>query len=361
MASFQDIIAAHEMFARGKPGGCKAFFRFATLRKIVLQRRNLEDIQFIGCDLRLARLALSNFRFASFYGSKLDQADFRGCDLTRADMRGVSLQGAQLYAARMDEADFRRASLVEIDDDERWQYRTADNGKAGGFVPSVVDFRDCSMRGARLNGAKLQGADFSGAILEGADLSGANLLDASFDDAVLTDVDLENTILSPDALQGALWAPSPEACRRAQILRDAIAAHADWVRTAGREGAKAVLDGEDLRVLGTSFKGAQLGGASLRAACAVSTDFSGASMVGTHFDGADLRDADFSNADLRGSSFRDCNLAHARFDGADLRRMEGRGGRRYRVRFEGANLRNVNLDKALHDVDDTAERKRAVS
>ena len=212
MASFQDIIAAHEMFARGKPGGCKAFFRFATLRKIVLQRRNLEDIQFIGCDLRLARLALSNFRFASFYGSKLDQADFRGCDLTRADMRGVSLQGAQLYAARMDEADFRRASLVEIDDDERWQYRTADNGKAGGFVPSVVDFRDCSMRGARLNGAKLQGADFSGAILEGADLSGANLLDASFDDAVLTDVDLENTILSPDALQGALWAPSPEAC-----------------------------------------------------------------------------------------------------------------------------------------------------
>ncbi|GLK52248.1 pentapeptide repeat-containing protein [Maricaulis virginensis] len=335
-----ELIAAHEDFAQGVPGGCRAVFRFDALRDLRLLRRKLEGIQFIGCDLSGGRFAESDLRFASFYCSRLEQCDFRGSDLTRADLRGVSLRGTRLNGARLDEADFRSAELARIDEDERFVRHVVHADRqthdgADGLVASV-DFSHCSLKGARLNGARLQGADFSDAILSEADLSGANLLGARFNGAIMTGVALANTRLDADALSGALQDPTSAAHDARPGLQASIRAGNLWTLTQGREGEVPRFDGEDLRVCGRDFSGVALAGASLRNCCAVGVPFTGARLIGAVFDGADLRDADFTGADLRGVSFRNCKLAHARFSSCDLRSLEGSGGRRFAPRFEGS-------------------------
>ena len=343
MEQYRDIIEAHEVLMSGRAGGCRALFRFSKLAGVILQRRNLETIQFLGCDLEGAHLALTNFRFASFYGSNLARADFRGCDLTRADLRGVRLEGASLQSAIMDGADFRRATLIEVDDRQHWKDRTAGTVMVIGQDARTVDFRDCSMRGARLNGARLQGADFGGAVLDGADLTGANLVGARFEDAVICDANFENCQLSPGALDACIREPTKAARARLPDLQARLAAHAEWVASGGQTGAKAILDGADLRVLGSCLKGARLDGASLKGCRAIGIDLSGASLVGAVLDGSDLREAVFRRADLRGCSVRNCRLTRAEFGRADLRQLEGQGGRQYSVRFDGTNLDHVSF------------------
>jgi len=340
LTSNEELIAAHEDFAQGVPGGCRAVFRFDALRDLRLLRRKLEGIQFIGCDLSGGRFAESDLRFASFYCSRLEQCDFRGSDLTRADLRGVSLRGTRLNGARLDEADFRSAELARIDEEERFVRHIVHNERqthdgADGLVASV-DFSHCSLKGARLNGARLQGADFSDAILSEADLSGANLLGARFDGAIMTGVSLANTRLDANALSGALQDPTSKAHDVRPGLQDRIRAGNLWTLTHGCEGEVPRFDGEDLRVCGRDFSGTALAGASFRNCCAVGVPFTGARLIGAVFDGADLRDADFTGADLRGASFRNCKLAHARFSGCDLRSLEGSGGRRFAPRFDGS-------------------------
>ena len=239
----------------------------------------------------------------------------------RADLRGCSLRQADLSGARLDDADMREAVLARADLEGGFGLigRSGDVAlDGGGGRAFAVDFTNCSMKQAKLQGAKLKGANFSGAVLDGANLSDAVLTGASFDGAVLVGVDLSRTRMDSDALKNCILDPSPEAVARTAELRERIAAARRWLSTRGAEGGPAIMDGEDLRPLGDAFENGLLAAMSAKGACGIGLSFRGAQLQGAKFDMADLRGADFTGADLRGVSFRGAKLWHAKFTGADL-------------------------------------------
>ena len=236
MPKTKQVLVDHERYVRRLDGGCKAQFRFANLPDMDLQRRQLKEIEFLGCNLRGSRMALSNFSYSSFYGSDLSHCDLRGSHLVRADMRGSALAGAKLGFANLDGADFRKASLLRLDQATGlvgWQSESHPGGE-----PVSVDFSDSSLRGAKLSDAKLQGAIFDGALLEGADLQGANLTGASFRNAILQDTNLDGAQLSEGALAEALLPPSREARARKTDWLRALADSRAWAETRGQSERK---------------------------------------------------------------------------------------------------------------------------
>lgn len=349
MQSLMDNLLAHEAFAAGKPGGCRAFFRMQRMAGLRLLKRQLDGIEFVGCDLNGSHFTLSSLKTASFYCCNLTRVDLRGADLTRADMRGAVLRGADLYRANLDGADLRKAVLVTEDCDKEFAsfawLAEEDQGPRDG----AVDFRDCALRGAKFSSAKLKGADFSGALLEGADLSNADLRGASFRGAVMTGVKVGGALLEGADMQGALRDPGEDAIARRAELLHAVELSDIYTRTHGKEGVRASFAGEDLRVLDKALVRKGLIGANMRGVCGVGVDFTGASLVGAMFHGADLRGANFTGALLHGVSFRDCNLKHAIFSKADLRAFEGAGGRRFEPSFEGADVTSARFDQAQFD------------
>ena len=349
MSAFTDLIIAHERFIRGQVGGCRAMFRFAAHPGVNLQGRRLDDVEFVGCDLTEAKLALASLKASSFYCTSLRGADLRGADLTNADMRGATLRGASLYRAVLDGADFRKAVLLTKDRDEGFQSCEWDEGEAFDGSDRPVDFTDCSLKGARLNYAKLKGAEFGGAILDGAHLAGADLRGASFDGAVLTNIDLETARTDGASMRNVVRDPSEEALTRKAELMTILKESVKYTKTAGKEGARAVLDGADIRVLGRAFAKAGLAGASIKGVCGIGVDFSNAVLVGAIFDGSDLRGARFDGADLRGCSFRDCNLGQTVFNTANLTSFLGRDGRSFPPRFDGAALGAMRIKGAMTD------------
>jgi uncharacterized protein YjbI with pentapeptide repeats len=181
-----------------------------------------------------------------------------------------------------------------------------------------VDFSNCSMKGVSFGNAKLDGANFTGALLHGASFKNANITNAVFKGAVLTGVNLDDLKLPPESLEGAIRDVSAESLAQANQYKAALEGHERWTASAGKEGAAAVLDGVDLRSMGSVLSGRKLTGMSARKAIGIEMDFSGSELQAAKFEGADLRGANFSKADLRGVSFKGAKLAHARLDGANL-------------------------------------------
>jgi uncharacterized protein YjbI with pentapeptide repeats len=343
------VISAHEAFIAGRAGGCRAFFRFQDLAGSNLMKRKLNGIEFIGCDLSKSNFALTSLVTASFYCSSLRRADLRGADLSRADLRGAILRGADLYRANLDGADFRKAVLYKDERDAEfkqndWVMDTEGDGRDG-----AVDFRDCTLRGARLSAAKLKGADFSGAMLDGAKLNQADLRDANFEGAVLTGADLDGTRLEGANMERVVRDPAAEAMARAEELQKRLEQSDLYTRSRGEQGQRANFEGEDLRVLGQAFRQKGLIGANLRGVCGVGIDFSGASLIGAVFTGSDLRGANFTGANLKGVNFKDCNLNHAIFKSADLRAFTGNTGRAFLPTFDGASTHAARFEGAMMD------------
>lgn len=346
-------FAAHERYTRGAMGGQRAKLTYEFINQLVLTRRHLDEIEFIGCDLPRAQFLYSSLRAASFYCSNIRGADLRGTDLRRADMRGAILRGADLYRAVLDGADFRSACLARADRDPKLAKPGLDFDDENDLRGGAVDFRNCSMVGVRLGRAKLKGADFSGAILDKADLAGADIREAKLDGAVLTNVDLEGVSLDGVSMAGVVRDPDEAAIRRATALIDRIRKSDDYTHSMGKSGKEGKFDQEDLRPLGGALKEKGLAGASFRQACAVGVDFSGAILIGAVFDGADLRRANFEGADLRGCSFKNCNLNHSNFSNAELSSLDGRSGRRFPPAFAGAQLDAARFDDVVIDEDKT--------
>jgi uncharacterized protein YjbI with pentapeptide repeats len=207
------------------------------------------------------------------------------------------------------------------------------------------------MRGVRLCAANLKGADFTGAVLEASDLSGAKLSDAIFQDTVMDGVDLSRLMLTPEQIEGCVFAPGLAELARAEEVRERLRRAEEWAASGGATGAPASIDDEDLRPLTSAFRGRTLTALSARRVRAVHLDFSGGSFQGAVFDGADLRGANFDGCDLRGASFVDAKLAHARFVGADLRPLVLPNGRHHAANFTGAGPRRLHPGG-----DDAAER-----
>lgn len=350
------ILLAHERHLLHKTGGAAAQLSAMDLSRLNFSQRNLSGVDLSGATLKHAVLARATLERANLYCADLRVADLRHANLSFADMRGTSLRGANLSCAILDNADLRAATMSRPGAEA---VHIADNRGANGVpswsAPGNVDFSNCSMKRASLNGANLKGANFTGAMLQGADFKGARLADVTFKDAVLTGVNLAELNVPPEALAGAVTEPSAQSVARAIDLKSMIDFHQLWIRTGGREGSPAVFDGEDLRPLQSYLAGRHLTGLSARNAVAIGVNFAGCQLQGARFDGADLRDADFSDADLRAASFRGARLTHARFSKADLRPLILTDGRKRQVdlwdalaladQFEGAQL-----DRSLNEL-----------
>lgn len=344
-ASFEAAVLAHERFLQ-RGGGGRALLRFVHAQGLDGRRRLLNDADFTGSDLSGGSFAGCHLEAASFQCADLSGCDLRASNLKRADLRGARLAGASLNGAVLDEADMRAAYIVFTD--SRGQLKLHGSGRAANDNPAA-DFTNCSLRGCTLRNANLKGADFSGAILDGADLSGAKLAGARFAGAVLTSLDVTRLPLTPEQLKGCVTDPGPEVLKRAEILSAMLRSAGEWVESQGRSGARAVLDGEDLRPLTGHLRGRTLTAMSARGACAIRVDFSGSELQGAVFDNADLRGAIFDGADLRGASFKGAKLSHASFTRADLKPLPLPGGRFHAPDFSDASLDRTDFRHTVLD------------
>ena len=329
------LAAQHERYLRGA-GGSRAVLKFVVAPGVDGQRRRLNHADFTGADLAGARFAGCHLEGASLYCADLSRADLRASNVRRADLRGASLAGASLNGAVLDEADMRAGYIACVDKGRSLQIFSQRPGAADGADRLGADFTNCSLRGASLCGANLKGANFSGAILDGAELTGARMAGAVFKDTLLTGLGGADLGLTPEQLGGCIFEPAAAAFTRAAALAAMLQQAGDWVASGGREGAPAVLDGEDMRPLRAALRGRALTGLSARGALAIGMDFSGSELQGAMFDGADLRGAVFEHADLRGASFRGAKLSHARFSRADLAPLFLADGRVQCTDFTGA-------------------------
>lgn len=330
-AAFEAAVLSHERFLR-RGGGGRALLRFVHAPGLDGRRRLLNDSDFTGSDLSGGSFAGCHFEAASLQCADLSGCDLRASNLRRSDLRGARLAGASLNGAVLDEADMRAAYIAFADPAGRLKLHGPANDNP------AADFTNCSLRGCTLRNANLKGADFSGAILDGADLGGAKLTGARFNGAVMTSIDLNRLPLSPEQIRDCVVDPGAEAAARAQAIADMLRLAGEWVESQGRQGARAVLDGEDLRPLTGQLRGRTLSALSARDVCAIRVDFSGSELQGAIFDGADLRGAIFDGADLRGASFKGARLSHASFSRADLKPLPLPGGRAHASDFEGAAL-----------------------
>ena len=352
------ILLAHERYVHHEPGGLRAQLAAMDLSRLNFSQRNLRDADLAGATLVGATLARIDLERASLYCADLRLADLRHANLSFSDMRGCSLRGANLSCAVLDNADLRQATMAGAHTQPLYVANGDQNGAPGtqGWNTAVgVDFSNCSMKRASLNGANLRGVNFSGALLQGAVFKGAKLADVTFRGAVLTGVNLSELNVAAEALAGAITEPSAEASAHATELKALLDVHQLWIRTGGREGAPANLDGEDLRPLQSYFAGRHLTALSARNAIAIGVNFAGCKLQGARFDGADLRDADFSQGDLRAASFRAAQLAHARFANADLRPLILKEGRRHRVDLweavaEAEQFSGARLDERIEEL-----------
>lgn len=336
-AQFDQFVDAHERYVRRQPRGHRLIMRFVQAGGVDLSGRLLTEADFTGAHLCKARLVETGLERANLYCADLRGADARQANLFRADLRGASLREADLFGANLDEADLRAAVLARADGKAGFRL-VGRAGQAGpdGETTYSVDFAYSSMKRARLGRSRLKGANFTGAVLTGAQMNGADLTGAIFERAVVTGVDWKGARLDPGALAGAIGDPTAQARERAPQLLARLEGADLWFSSAGKAGAAAVLNGEDLRPLGGAFQHRRLTALSAENALAVGVSFAGAQLQGARFGGADLRDADFSGADLRGASFKGANLWHARFDAADVSPLPLAGGQGRVVDLTGA-------------------------
>lgn len=340
---FEALVAAHEAFLAGRPGGRRATLKLIVSPGVVCEGRNLADARFDGADFTGARFAGTDLRRASLYCANLSHCDFRGARMQRSDLRGATFAGASLAGANLDQADMRAAVLWASDEalGLRWLGgRTRPGGEGAEQAVAGVDFSNCSLQGAQLRDANLKNADFTGANLNGADLVGARLEGVRLKGAILTGVDVQKLRLPAAVLEDCVLDPTPEAMARlGHIRRELDRAH-DWITKGGSPGQ---LDGYDLRPAADLFPERLLAGLRARGAMAIGVDFSRCHLHCADFSGADLRAANFEGADLRGACFSGANLAHARMAGAVIGELELKPGLSMTTRFDGAALDGTGL------------------
>lgn len=338
------ILALHERHGAAMHG-FRTEFKGAGLDGLNLANRRLSGVDFTAASLVGATLFGSSLTRTRFFGADLRRCDLRNADLTASDLRGACLNRANLSFAKLDGADLRAVVMVKSGPNGMPVADAPENRQGG--KPIGVDFTNSSMKGVSFTGAHLQGADFSNAVLEGAVFRGAKITDSIFHGAVLTGVEVKDLNVPPEALHGCVFDVSQHALKRAAVLNAALDAHEKWVATNGKEGAPAVLDGEDLRPLRKSFVGRRLTALSARRTIAIGVEFQGCRLQGAKFQGADLRDANFTDADLAGVSFRDAKLAHAVFDKANIAQLRLLTGEIVLPDFAGAEVVEEQFRRAV--------------
>ena len=160
----------------------KWFYDADVVNEAGILRNNFKEI-FIAnsrnqCDGTAALTSRADFKGIHFDGIDLQDAEFIGCNLSKADFKYSIMKNARLHNVDLRGAEMNNADLSHV----KLRY---------------ADLHDADLRGANLHHAELRdsnliGADLSSADLRNADLRGTNLLNAS-----LIHTNLRGTIL-PD-------------------------------------------------------------------------------------------------------------------------------------------------------------------
>jgi uncharacterized protein YjbI with pentapeptide repeats len=165
-----------------------ATFAGAHLRGVILARAKLVSAVFRGADLRDASLLETEWGVVDFEAAWLESANFlKGLDLTGVRFCSAKLRKANFLEVRLDGVPFAHADLELVTFYKVSAKRADFRGTSLRRFHAVVE---CSLEGARfdgadltdafLRGADLRGASFDGAMLEGADLSECDLTGATF-------------------------------------------------------------------------------------------------------------------------------------------------------------------------------------
>lgn len=352
-ADLNVLLTANERYVTGR-GGARTHFKLVGLDGLNLANRILNEIDFSGASLVGANLYGSSLLRAILYCADLRSCDLRNAKLMGADLRGALFRGANLSHAILDNADLRAATMMHVQPGGVSIVGRNEKGQDGRDKTQAgsrggVDFSHCSLKNASFGNAKLDDADFSGALLHGANFRGARLENVTMKGAVLTGVDLSQLALPPETIAQCVTDAAPQAVQRAAALKNKLEAHQRWISTDGKEGAAAVLDGEDLRPLGNFFVGRALTGLSARQVMAIGINFSGCQLQAAKFDGSDLRDCDFSEAELSAASFANTKLAHAKFAKAHIGNLRLLAGKTILPNFAGAEANAKQFQDAVLD------------
>ena len=148
-------------------------------------------------------------------------------------------------------------------------------------------------------------------------------------------------------------------------LDEILRKHKAWLESDGKEGERAILNGENLRE--EKLSGANLSKADLRGAFLEGTflsfanlsgadisfaflddksDLSRANLSGADLSAADLNGANFSGADLSGANFRDADLSGAILSYANLKEADLRNADLSKAILSGADLSGANFTGA---------------
>ena len=262
-AQLDEFLQAHQNYLDRRPKGRRLIMRFLQLHSLSMQSRNMTEVELTCACLYACDLRAANFERANLYCADLRLADASDANFFRADLRGVTLRGAILNRTNLVGADLRSAVVAAADDvkglsvlrHRRDAARDRELGVHGEHDTSefAVDFTDASMAKANLQDANLRRANFRGADLSGAKLKGARLEGASLNGAILTGVDLSGTNLNPSQLLGCVVEPTTEAREQAAFLAVRIEEAERWWKSEGKSGSRAIMDGEDLRVIPNIF------------------------------------------------------------------------------------------------------------
>jgi uncharacterized protein YjbI with pentapeptide repeats len=147
------------------------------LREVILEGRNLKQVQFQDHSLSFAR----------FGGSHLTRCDFARSYLFRSDFIASKLERCELSKANLQESYFTRSTLTEC---------KLNGADALGANFGAASLAHCNLSDARLAYANFQDADLSGSDLTHADLSRANLAGANLSNARIGYTNFSNVDLS---------------------------------------------------------------------------------------------------------------------------------------------------------------------
>ena len=364
-------VLSHERFLVGSPGGRRMILPMADLTSLAMPRRNLADADLSGASLRGCDLSGTILDRAMLFGCDLRGSNLAGASLSRADLRGAVLCGADLTEADLTDADFRPGQIaahsalgfVAVSQRQRAGMPDGLSSRIRADVNTAfaTDFSDATLRGARMNGAKMKSANFTSALLEDADFTSANLENADFTNAVLSGAQLMGSTTHDAIMDRVVHAPSADAIARRPALLEALARHQVWCLTEGKQGGAAHVEGADLRVIGDAMAAGQLTGLQAPGACLVRLNLVGAFLQAANLEGADLRGANLRSADLRGARLAGANLARADLRGAILTHLQV--GRRTTftdltgARFSDADCRGAQLSPGQLDAADAAEAR----
>ena len=329
-------------------------FTGQDMREIILSGSSLQGARFVGTDLSGAILINADLRGASFRNATLVKADLSGANLAGAqfdgaDLRDVSLKGAigvpltdkaliesgtdtstfdgepvNFTRARMHRANITDAQLAKA------VFSKADLSGANLSRTSLPRARmgGAVLRNANADRADLSGADMSNVFAAGANFSGANLSGANLENANMIGTRTRDANLDGARTVGAKFAPPADIV--AAELQRALVEHDRWVRSEGRSGNRASLDGVDLSesdLRGLNLSGADLRGAQLQRVLLNDALMILADLAGANLTGASLVRCNLSGANMVGTLLADADLTDAVLEAAPILSQSGGGDR----------------------------------